>query len=354
MNTNKISLDNRIKLCNEHFKKISKDIIELDNKFINKYNNNSKLYRYLKIKKNITKNAYVTIIFCDSKYISSILVTGYYLKYILKTKYDLVCLVQDRPYYELDILGNTYLKFKGLNESEINDIKKIYDIVIGIDLFKVNINKRTGWNLLPRYLKLPYYSTKSLVLGLTEYKKLIYYDSSTLIIKNIDYLFDKYNKSTYRLSYDHIDLKRGLVGNFFLFIPKKYYLYKSIYINDNYLNIIGDGKISCNTKDEDIIFYAVYPHWNNEILDENLFKTNYNRLPYIDMKKIDYDYSVEFYMGIKPFLYPNGENIKERNMYNNNNNCYYYWDYGVKNLLKKYKNFNKYFEYIKTFRNVDF
>jgi len=354
-NKKNISLKERIKICNERFDKISKNIIELDNKFIkyeNKYNKN-KYYRYLKSKKNITENAYVTIIFCDSKYISSILVTGYYLKYIVKTKYDIVCLVQDKPYYETDIVGNTYLKFSGLSTSEIDDIKKIYDVVIGIDLFRVNVNERSGWNLLPRYLKLPYYSTKSLVLGLIEYKKLIYYDSSSLIIKNIDNLFNKYNKSTYRLSYDHIDLKRGLVGNFFIFIPKKYYLYKSMYINDNYLNIIGDG-ISCNTKDEDIIFYAIYPHWNNKILDENLFKTNDNRLPYIDMKKINYDYSVEFYMGIKPFLYPNGENIKERNMYNNNNYCYHYWDHGVKELLKKNPNFNKYFEYIKTFRNVDF
>ena len=355
-NENNLSIKEKIKRCNKHFEIVSKKIIELDNKYKNNNyeNNNNEFYRYLKNKNNKTEYAYVTIIFCDSKYISSILVTGYYLKYIVKTKYDIVCLVQDKPYYETDIIGNSYLKFNGLTKNEIDDIKKIYDIVIGIDLFKVNIDKRTGWDLLPTYIKLPYYSTKLLVLGLTEYKKLIYYDASSVIIKNIDYLFDKYNKSTYRISFNEHELNRGLIGNFYLFIPNKYYLYKGIEINDKYLDIIGINNITCFTKDEDIIFYSIYPHWNNERLSDNLFKSNFIRRPYIDMKQINYDYSVEFYMSLKPYLYPNVENIKERDFYNNDNNCYYYWDIGAKELLKKFKNFNKYFEYIKTFRNVNF
>jgi hypothetical protein len=355
VNEKNISLKERLKICNEQFEKTSKQIIELDNKFKNNESNidTSKYYRYLKTKNNVTKNAYVTIIFCDSKYISSILVTGYYLKHIIKTKYDIVCLVQDRPYYEKDIVNNTYLKFNGLSQTEIEDIKKIYDVVIGIDLFRVNVNKKTSWNLIPRYLKLPYYTTKLLVLGLTQYSKLIYYDASSIIIKNIDFLFDKYNKSTYRISFDHTELKRGLIGNFYLFTPKKYYLEKGVYINDKYLDIVGEG-ISCFNKDEDLIFYTVYPHWNNERLDEGLFKTNYFRLPYIKIKQLNYDYYVELYMGIKPFFYPNGENVKERDMYNNNNYCYYNWDIGAKELLEKYKSFNKYFEYIKTFRYVEF
>lgn len=354
-----ISLQERIDICNKDFQKVSKIIKKVDIKFkeMEKSNIfNNKIYRYLKKKDNPSKYAYVTIIFCDSKYISSILVAGNYLKNIIKTKYDLVCLVQDKPYYEVDILGDLYLKYSGLSSDEINDIKKIYDVVIGIDLLKVNIPERTDWNLLPRYLKLPYYCTKILVLGLTQYSKLTYFDSTSLIYKNIDYLFEKYDKSTYKLDYSETlyGLKRGLVGNFYMFIPKLYYVYKGIDILNNYYSIFGNN-ISCFTKDEDIIFYSVYPHWNNKLLDPNLFKINNIRIPYIEInKKKEYEYSVELYMGLKPFLYPNDNDCTERDMYNNNYSCYNEWDLCAKNLLINYPFFSKYFEFIKTFRNVKF
>jgi alpha-N-acetylglucosamine transferase len=346
----------RIKRCNEDFEKISKLTKKIDEKFKKIDVKNNEFYRYLKNKKNISKNAYVTIIFCDSKYLPSILVTGNYLKNIIKTKYDIICLVQDRPYYEIDIIGNSYLKFPGLTKNEIDDIKKIYDVVIGIDLLKVNISQRTEWNLLPRYIKLPYYSTKLLVLGLTQYSKLVYYDSTALIYNNIDNIFDNYEKSSYRLDYKEIKfkLKRGLVGNFYLFIPKLYYIYKGLYLLNNYESIFGN-KITCFTKDEDIIFYTIYPNWDEKLLDSILFKTNYSRESYYETEeKNNSKYSVELYMGLKPFIYPNNDDVLERNMYNNNNNCYYQWDLGAKNLLLNYPSFNKYFEYIKTFRYTHF
>jgi hypothetical protein len=154
------------------------------------YENINEHYRFLKKKKNPTKYFYVTIIFCDAKYLSGILVVGNYLKNIIKTKYDIVCLVQDKPYYEKDLTSNTYLKFRGLNNSEINDIKKFYDVVIGIDLVKSNVDERAGWELLSKYSKLPYYCTKLMVLGLTQYKKCIYiedkngFNSGVLLFKN--------------------------------------------------------------------------------------------------------------------------------------------------------------------------
>jgi alpha-N-acetylglucosamine transferase len=354
-----IELQERIKRCNEDFQKVSKVIKKMDNKFkkmeVLYKNMNNQYYRYLKKKNNPTKYAYVTIIFCDSKYISSILVAGNYLKNIIKTDYDIICLVQDKPYYEVDISGNSYLKFPGLNNNEIDDIKKIYDVVIGIDLLRVNITERSNWNLLPRYSKLPYYCTKLLVLGLIEYSKLIYFDSTALIYKNVDYLFENYNKSTYRLDYNEVlhGLKRGLVGNFYLFIPKIYYIYKGVDILNNYQSIFGN-RITCFTKDEDIIYYSIYPYWNDQLLDANLFKTNFKRIPYIESDKKKYEYSVELYMGLKPFLYPNSDDILERDMYNNNNDCYYQWDLSAKNLLMYYPFFSKYFEFIKTFRNTDF
>jgi len=352
-------LKERIKECNKHFEKISKIIKKVDNDFKKNetsYKKKNDFYRYLKKKDNPSKYAFVTIIFCDSKYISSILVAGNYLKNIIKTKYDIVCLVQDKPYYEIDIIGNSYLKFPGLTTNEIDDIKNIYDVVIGIDLLRVNVNQRTGWDLFPRYMKLPYYSTKMLVLGLIEYSKLIYFDSTSLIYRNIDHIFDNYEKSSYRLDYRETTygLKRGLIGNFFLFIPKLYYVHKALYILNNY-HIIASNKASCFTKDEDIIFYSIYPHWNNILLDPNLFKTNYERYPYFNIiKKKEYQYSVELYMGRKPFLYPNDGDIFERDMYNNNNNCYNEWDLSAKNLLINYPLLKKYFEFIKTFRYVNF
>jgi hypothetical protein len=117
--------------------------------------------------------------------------------------------------------------------------KKIYDTVIGIDILTINSTK-CGWYLLPQYKNLFYYSTKALCLGLYEYKKLLYYDASTLIVKNIDYLFEKYHKSTYRIDYSYKDYQRGLIANFFMFIPQKYYIEKIIYLVQNYDNIFKD------------------------------------------------------------------------------------------------------------------
>lgn len=310
-------------------------------------------YKYLQKPENITKYAYITIIFCDSKYLPSILVSGFYLKYILKTKYNIVCLVQDIPYYEKDVAGNTYMKYDGLHENEINDIKKIYDVVIGIDLLKLNIEERTMHNLLESYKKLPYYCTKLLCLGLSEYKKLIYYDSTTLIVKNIDYFFENYEISTYRTNYTGMHMNRGLIGNFYLFIPKRYYLYKGIYLTNNYENIFKNLK-SLFTKDEDIIFYTIYPSWDNKTFDKDAFRNNNHRMPYYNSFKDKTSHLVEAYVQIKPFLYPLNKDFTERTMYNNNNTCYYNWDKSVNELIKIYPEMYIYFQFIETFRDVNY
>jgi alpha-N-acetylglucosamine transferase len=180
---------NLINEINNHHKEITPLMIDIDNKFKNKTNlNTDKYYRYLKKPDKITKNGYITIIFGDSKYLPGILVSGYFIKHICKSKFNIICLVQDNPYYE-----NGILKFEGLTTDEIEDIKKIYDVVIGIDVL-VNYQHTNHHHSK----NISYYITKILVLGLTLYKKLFYYDSSTTILKNIDYYFTKYNKSTYR------------------------------------------------------------------------------------------------------------------------------------------------------------
>ena len=102
-------MNNKERKVYESHINIKDKIIDIDNKYKNLkllYNKKkNKYYRYLKKSQNITKYAYVTTLFCDAKYLSSILVTGFYLKYFLKTKYDIICLVQDKPYYETDIKG---------------------------------------------------------------------------------------------------------------------------------------------------------------------------------------------------------------------------------------------------------
>ena len=351
------NLNNKCKKTYEGHEIIKNVIVNIDNTYKDfelLYNSlDNEYYRYLQMPKEITKYGYVTIIFCDSKYLPSILATGFYLKYILKTKYNIVCFVQDKNYHEKDIIGSNYIKFPGLNDVEINDIKKIYDVVIGIDLIKVNIEKRTLHNLFTSYKTLPYYCTKLLCLGLSEYSKLIYFDSTTLIIKNIDYLFDEFNKSTHRQNDTKVELGRGLIGNFHLFIPKKYYLYKGIYLTQNFENIFKNLE-SFFTKDEDVIYYTIYPHWNNKTINKELFRNNNYRTPFYNSFKDRGKQLVDTFVHTKPFIYPLSKTFEERTMYNINSTCYYQWDKSVEELLKIFPELYLYFNYIETFREVNY
>lgn len=349
---NKLELEKKIELTNKYDKLIKENINNIEKKYMKIKCDKKKYYRYLKYPNIKTDFAYITIIFCDSKYISSIIVTGFYLKYIIKTKYNIICLVQDTPYYEIDISGLKTVKFPGLTKEEINDIKKIYDVVIGIDILNILTKEgKQGWELLPQYKNLIYYSTKLLCLGLDEYNKLIYYDSSSLITKNIDFLFNQYELSTRRLDFFYIKQEYGLIGNFIFIIPKLYYIEKGIFLIQNYENIFKNYNL-LGTKDEHIIYYSIYPNWNIKLLNENLFSINYIRYSNIDVSKEEY--YVEFYMGIKPFLFPFNIDVNEKNKFYLNHNCYYYWDLCVKQLLKKFHKFNKYFKFIKTFRTTGF
>ena len=119
-------LNDIIKNMNKSHNKIKDTIKEIDEQFIKQKNNVdlSKYYRYLQKTNIITEYAYSTTIFIDNKYIPGILNWAYNLKYVIKTPYNLICLVQDKPYYEIDNSGNRFMKFPGLNENEINDIIK--------------------------------------------------------------------------------------------------------------------------------------------------------------------------------------------------------------------------------------
>ena len=255
--------------------------------------------------------------------------------------------MQDNPYYEIDKKGNKVLKFEGLTKTEIEDIKKIYDVVIGIDILH---NKATK-NYHHHSKNISYFSTKILVLGVTLYKKLIYFDSSTIFLKNVDYYFSKYKNPTYRNVSHKNYLKRGLTSNIFLFEPKKYYIPKGLYILENYNNYFLNFIVF--KIDENIIYYTIFPDWNDKCkLDNNTMIESYYFYLYrnIDMDIKKNNYEVQLNMGYKPFLYPYDKEIKNKDKFSLNFNIYNIWDNVSKKMLQKFKEFDKYFEHIKTYR----
>ena len=337
-----------IKKMNESHNKIKDKIKIIDDKFIKQKNkvDLSKYYRYLQRTNQLTDYAYSTIIFIDNKYMPGILCWAYHLKYVIKTPYNLICLVQDRPYYELDKLGNHFIKFPGLNENEINDIKKVFDVVIGIDILSNNNN--INIDLPIEHKNIYYYCTKILCLGLIDYKKIIYLDSSIFVNLSIDHIFENYNESSY---YHHIfydKSNRGLASNYYIFIPQDYYLEKGLYIIQNFVNLFTNY-VSGHTTDEDILFYTIYPHWGTKILENlsyGIFLLNTQHL-------INNNYHLYPNMANKQFRYPVSNNYN-RFLFNNTYHTYNSWDETVKKLVISYPELNKYFEFIKTYRYTKF
>ena len=325
----------------EYHNKISSEMINIDKKFNKIINNNdifNKYYRILKTPENKTEYAYATTLFLNNTYISSILATGYNMKYINKTKYNLICFIQDKPYYEDELL-----KFPGLTEEEINDIGKFYDCIIGIDLLKI----QTDRTLSLHYTNGKYYATKLLCYGFIMYSKILYYDASTIIQQNIDYYMTKYNENKY-YNTNNDNLHRGMVGNIYMFIPKIYYLHKTLYMLENYTKYCS--KIyPFYMPDEDLLYYVIYPNWSNKQINCNEIQSNFKRIPYINIlkKNVKHIYNFSLYVVLKPFLY--GE-IKNNTLFNSNYICYKVWDDAIKNIIKLYPSLIKYFEFIKTFR----
>ena len=324
---------------------------EMDNidKIFNKkkYNNQNILNKYFRILKTPSKNnktdcAFATIIILNNTYISSILATGYIMKYINKTKYNLICFVQDKPYYEDGIL-----KFPGLTADDIDNIGLFYDCVVGIDLLKI---KTGGDNATLRfhYTNAKYYATKLLCFGFVMYSKILYYDASTIIQSNIDYYMTKYNENKY-YNTNNDDLHRGLVGNIYMFIPKTYYIDKALYLMDNYAKIFAKQH-SFMLPDEDLEYYTLYPHWSKNQINRDEIASNYinDRHPYIQINKKETTiYNFNLFVIVKPFIYCDNNNYT---LFSSNHTCYGLWDEAVSKIIIKYPELNKYFEFIKTFR----
>ena len=343
-------MNTEIKKTNISHNKIKNKIIEIDNKFKNKKFDQNKYFRYLKNidKSAATKHCYCTLIMISNSFIPAILNTGYSLKHIAKVKYNTVCFVQDKPYYE-----NNLLKFEGVNENDIKDIMKVYDIVIGIDILKLNFDKKDDKYQI-NYTNIIYYCTKSYIFGLTQYDKIIYLDASTYIKQSIDYLFDIYDISTYYLGIHTIGSIRGLFGNFMLIKSMDYYFDKLLYIINNYTKIFDNDYYSLFTYDEDVMYYAIYPYWNKNNINSDIF---YNTYPVPNFQIEDKErrtYPVMTNALLKPFRYPLIKQKIERNFFINDCVNYKDWDDGVNLLIKKFPKFKKYFEYIKTYRYTNF
>ena len=298
--------------------------------------------------KNDSKYAYVTIIFNGCGYIPAIMTLGNSLR-IVKSKHKLICLVQDKDEYGLE----------GIKKKIIDDINKIYDLVIGVDIIKLDCKSKYFLEQEIFYKYIKYYATKNNILGLIEYEKIIYLDASCIVNKNIDNIFEEYDKSTYKYN-DYLNEwklteQMSLHGNFLYILPSIYYYNKLLILIKEY-DIYIAKYFFLYSPDEIMFYYSIYPNWNNT--PKKMFNYFTINLPYISNsysinKEINYEklknnnISIYSYVRDKPFrLYASLKTDLEINTIIN----YKAFDKIVKNLIEKKPEMLIYFEYIKTFR----
>ena len=245
------------------------------------------------INKNNSKKAFVTIIFSGDAYIPGILALGHSLR-LTKTKYKLVCMVQDKDEDN----------FKGLNKDMIDEINTIYDLVVGIDLLKTNFKSEYFKKNKEHYKNIQYYTTKNQMFGLYDYDKILYLDASCIVKNNIDYIFNDYDISTYKYNVDYNEFElteMGLHGSYYLIIPTIELYNKALCLISNYSKFFENEYFEYSN-DEIITFFTIYPEWNNT---KNTMFSN---------KNIDKTYSKNIISGL---------NINY-NKYKNNSDVYKY------------------------------
>lgn len=328
-------------------------MIEFDNYFKNRFEKNRNKFkpvdfRYY-VKDGINKDdifkkekSFVTSVFINESYIPAALVLGESFR-IHKTKYPIICMVQDRVYET----KNRQI-FEGVSYHTIQNLLEIYDMVIGMDLLKIDdyeipvikhYSDIKHASTKDNYKNIIYYVSKYQCMYLEQFKQLFYIDASAYIGKNIDYVFRKYNGNYfYNDVFEFVNA--GCGGSHCMIKPKQIYYYKLLYLCKNY-HIIFKNLYFMFTPDEVVLYYSIYPHWDGKIKSQSL-------LSYKRWTKTHLNRPIRHFMVYKPFRpLPNSEGYKDIT-----NDVFEEWDNIVNILLQKYPLFYKYFEHIKTFRNT--
>jgi len=335
----------RTKLTRESNDKVKDGIIKLDNEIRSPLYSSKLKTPSLRIYKspynnNTSKNAIVSMLIIDENYVPSLLVLAESLR-LLKTTSKLVCLVQDKSY---EYQGK---RLHGISHNTINDLLKLFDEVIGIDLmFVKNYDvPKDHFTNSSTYSNIYTYCTKMIVLGLLQYNKVLYIDASTIVEKNVDYIFNKYDKPTFQYDNEWEFGNVGLRGTYFLVIPNIYQYNKGLLFVDDYRKYFGNN-FFIRGVDEVIIYYAIYPRWSEELLDDN-FGCNGNPTKKGQKEGCD----IYFYQRQKPFRKAEGvSNSYKKSLYDS----YKFWDNIVLILLEEYPDFSKYYNNIKSFRETNF
>lgn len=289
---------------------------------------------------NPKRYAYCSCIFLNDSYMPSVLTLGMSMR-LMKVRYPLVVLVQDKPYQDKG--GKVY---PGISKKNIEDLMNVFDYVVGCDLLEIEGYQKPEeghFTAKDHYSNIRFYVTKMNVLGLTLFKKVFFLDSSTILNENIDWVFDNYNLSTFINDGEYESSGVGLRGAFCLLRPEMKYFKKCIYLIQHYQEIFGNLYFMRGV-DEIILYYSIFPHWSDQLLKENIICSS-NKL---DFKKDDCP--IIYYQVFKPFkpILNMDPNVIKK-LYNN----YMIWDQVVKELLEKYPYLRIYFQSIQDFREND-
>ena len=333
------TFENNISESEKSKKKISKFIENLDKLYLEKYNDidTTQYFKIIKDKNNKTTYGYVLRLFHNYE-MTGLISTYFSLKYS-NPMYDIICFINETNIYESNYLNDLYLKYEKISDENISILKKLFDVVVSTSIIKIKSEK------LHHSLNYEH----NTLLGFILYSKILFIEFGSLINKNIDFIFDKYEKSTYSMTETHKSYSGGLFPSLILIIPSKYYIKKFEYLTENY-NIIFNNLKFLIPAPSNILYFSIYPHWNNERFDDKLINYNFLRVPNIDIKYIGRDeYYIEYY-----YLNPSYSFMRDKTRFKLSLNNYIKWDKTVKRILDENPEYIKFFEYIKTYRNTLF
>ena len=254
-------------------------------------------------------------------------------------KYDIIIFINGSSLYETNYLKNIYLKYDKISKNNITILKKLFDVVIETNLTLIKCDKLDG------SFNYDFFT----IYSYTEYSKILIVEYVCLINKNIDFLFDKYEQSTYMIPESHQKYTGGLFPCILLINTSKYYIKKAEYLCENYKTIFNNLTFFIPIP-SNILYFVLYPHWNNERFENNLIDCTFIQLPDIETNyKRKHEPFITYYFGNWPFYYNSIDN-----KFKSYKIVFKIWDENVKKFIDKYPQYSKIFEYIKTYRYTYF